>query len=946
MAIRVREGTSLQVSVSDSTEARKFLSPALEPEQGASITNASVVSATTEGMTALSSQAVDIAESVRRELSSGVADPLLRSREDVRRAAGIVSARPSAPNVRRTIDPASISRIELSFDADKGSVDCFCARITIDVPITALGSGLVGVRIMRRGPDPISGGASLSHRGLEMIQAAEGRSRSKNQNYLSSFEANASGSGVANAVSMLNGVDPVRGLRTSADSAPPTTFVQDRSVEEDLKTSARIRQAMSASSLTNDQFSQQTYLDGASRLGDEHVRQIRSSFSGSLVTESSANSFKEIAFVPRDRMGSKKNAAGVVEFTFDDTSIRYMQEYAYYVVSVGQGMAEGVRSRSTLLSTRVARVPARPKSLVARHLDSGIVINVSVDDAFVEKFEIYRRIVGEPPARGSTEITTISAQDGFVSSKKTRTSLPSGFEQIVEVTNDRAAGAVFFDRSLVGGKSYEYRVYSVDIFGNKSESPATAMAFVPEPSTKANSLDSPIVVAEPDAAIGKMRLKMSCADARVTSFLLSRRDMSLHQHAFTSPGSDAVIKLGNPSPGKSARSFDDAKMYGTDGAFSWNGRFENRGDVVEFIDNSSMFDHIYQYRLIGMDVFGNETNSAFTTPQLVSRRARLEAPASFSGTLAFDIDGSISGTLLTWIESNVEFSAADLVGSRKDLANTSVRTIYQIDRKRKGEEIWESFPMVEGLSFFDPLLSGSAPPFRPEYPQRNSTYSYRISSFQTGSFVSSYSEPVEIVISEGLVVPSNFRLRSSDSKVRPFYVVINWDTPEQSADVDSWDIERAEVNNFAAARMNLTNPRDFMSLQFVPYRTVAFESSRSKARTTDEDRQRDNLFSGMHSFMDMKVQLGNTYFYRIRSRGALVASFSQWVYKGIRLTDDAFEKKLSSVLSDLERAQLAATLVPLRVKDDYFMGDQEKELSSFSLTPSVFNSSFAGGRGK
>jgi hypothetical protein len=189
--------------------------------------------------------------------------------------------------------------------------------------------------------------------------------------------------------------------------------------------------------------------------------------------------------------------------------------------------------------------------------------------------------------------------------------------------------------------------------------------------------------------------------------------------------------------------------------------------------------------------------------------------------------------------------------------------------------------------------------------------------------------------------------------------MLNWDDDPDSETVDRWEIQRAAVNNVAAARLNMRNPSDFGKLSFVAFKTIYFESSRFLSaaidvplNSPDEDvgatvrlarvqpvqpplstatstRGRDTI-TGDHCYMDSSTLFGNTYFYRIRSISPS-GDMSGWSYRGARVTDDTFEKKLSSLMTPDERSQLAASFVEMRLKGGLLTSLSDQTTTSFGL---------------
>jgi hypothetical protein len=260
--------------------------------------------------------------------------------------------------------------------------------------------------------------------------------------------------------------------------------------------------------------------------------------------------------------------------------------------------------------------------------------------------------------------------------------------------------------------------------------------------------------------------------------------------------------------------------------------------------------------------------------------------------------------------------------------------------------------------------AGQPPASRPPFVQLNQTYVYRVQAYQTGGFISNFSKPAQVFSGNSVLSPANFRLVAGDTKVRPFFVMLNWETDSFSGIVDRWEIQRVEMNNFAASHLDTQSGTGLTELEWHDFRTVYSESSRFRSITADDDsvpipqgmsskpshdlasltsfqrssetvsvsrpialtRGRGTIVGANH-FMDLSITFGNTYFYRIRavSPNGDVSGYS---YRGIKITDETFENRLATSLSQGEIASLASQAIPLRLVES------ESNENSFSLVPS------------
>ncbi len=860
-----------------------------------------------------------------------------------------------------------LDRISVELDKNRGAADCFFAIIKFSLPASQVSSGNVkAVRIFRSvviNPRFSRGRpTTLSMRAIERLSTSKMRSRGKGLDPLSLVERRLRESGVPNALTLLNPIDPTTNLRRSAtvtdgmstgslNSAVPSrgqrfdpvisSFLDphsfegvDTSVLQDIKVISNLR-----SPSVGPMATQPFVLNTAEPLRrglvnySQVTTQVNVGLEQLVIEKNNSFGFREISFMSLEKLRASV-VGDHVEYTLQDENIGYGLGYKYYVVSVNKNMIESVRSQIVDVVVDGLRVPERPKNVFVQNIESFISLNVIVEDQLVEKFEIYRREADRGLIRSRDMSSQTFADSGFNVNTTRSTRLPNGFIKIGEGLNGTGmSGASFYDRAVVPGTKYIYRVYSVDIFGNKSESPYEFNVFVPDRVAKKNELIKPTLTAEVDSTTAKARIVFKCSDSRVKNLFLSRRDVTIGQHAFSAPSEVNELKLGTPKVGEGSLHFDGSVLRGESREGSWTGFFENSTSETIFIDRTVRFDHIYQYRIYGVDIFGNSTPYEYSRPMMITRRPMIDAPINVEAHVVQGRRFTVAGVKISWHEANIDVSTEDRLGNRDSLASTSVRTLYQVERKKLGEEKWYEFPMIEQTSFFDgssTLIGSMNPKFRPPAVESNQTYVYRVKALQTGSFVSNYSVPVEVFTSLPVVPPANFRVRASDTRVSPFYAALNWDTPNNSGVVDKWEIERCEVNNFAASRINNRNPDDLKSLEFMPFRTVFRESSRFNSEIVDadqSDRDATGLFSGQHQFQDTDMMLGNTYFYRLRAVG-LDGGVSDWVYHGIKLTDQSTERLLDVMLSIDDRKTLSETRVPLLV-----MSPKSEGSRSFSIQP-------------
>lgn len=851
-----------------------------------------------------------------------------------------------------------IECVSVELEKKKGAVDCFVACVFFNVPLSQIADGKVkAIRVFRStidDPPFMKGRPPLSMRGIERIRSDKNRSRSKNQDGLSILETRLRESEIPNSLSSLNSIDPTLGLRRSATSRSTADQI---SLSQGTTSVARERNEATLSSYLNS--SALAHLDSSvlndslavrniqvqnpslvarfnppiapagrgivpagARLSPTQLRQMhegQGELSPLVSNVEGVGLFREIAFLAPDKINSR-TIGDRVEYVFEDQSISYGHSYKYYIVTVDNNLNESVRSRIVQADVDGLRVPECPRALQGSILNDAVSLNILVDDLLVEKFEVWRK--ENDPGFGRTvekESRVVSNREGFNFDREVKRLQSNNYLLIGESVNMGPGGSMFYDRRVRQGRTYSYRVYSVDVFGNKSEKPREFTIFVPEKTLKPLALKRPIILAEVDSKTHKARVTFECDDPRIEGFFLERRDLSVGQDVFVPPGQVSRIKMGFANRVEGPRKFEGERLNDQTKEKAWPGFFQNSFEQQTFLDRQVEYDHVYQYRIVGVDRLGNRTPFAISKPVFIARVPFIESPVNIAAVFRFGANGSNEGVHITWQDGNQDITAEQRLGNREDLRNNSVKTLYQVERRKIGEEQWFEFPLVDRKEFFD-AAQGDAnvtpQGYRPGFVELNQRYLYRITALQSGGIISNASSPVEVLVSKPVLTPVDFRVKPADSSIRPFYVMLNWDTDPRSEVVDRWEIERAEVNNFAAARLNNRNPLEFEQLDWKPFRFVYKESSRFRSETADETERVRRGIVGEHYFMDQAITFGNTYFYRIRALSTS-GEVSSWTSRGVKVTDDVFERKQAAVLSDAEKALLASSLSPLVIKFDY-----------------------------
>ncbi|MHB8407923.1 MAG: hypothetical protein ACYDHY_07555 [Acidiferrobacterales bacterium] len=895
------------------------------------------------------------------------------------------NVQPTTPTAANTNVP-DIDSISVEMNSKKGSVTCFYSKLVFSLPRPAVAAGdIAAIRIFRSeviNPAISRALPKISFHGVDRIQSKYLRSRVKNEAAQTDQVQSALDRGnVDNSLSSLIPVDPLRNIRTAANVTaktlqlvPPASpmptgdnvaaanlspFVfpdgllqLDRSVATDINTlrNIQVQNPFLFTQAPKSQVQVGGNLVTDNDTGHEQIRQANAAQgTGTPNVRNQANvaNFREIAVLMPSKLQST-TTTNYVTFTYEDQNVTFGRAYQYYVTTVDENMQESTRSQLVGQVIEGLRVPQAPTMVSANVIDDWASLGIKVDDQLVEKFEIYRREVDNVSPVSSFSFRSVSGVNGYTSEATGSLIGPNGFLQIGESLNAPGRGSsTFYDMSVRVGRTYTYRVYSVDIFGNKSEAPKEASIFIPEPSVLQIQLTKPSLLSEVDAQTGLMRLTFACNDSRVVALFLARRDLTIGQSAFLPPTEPEHIKqgIGDAARGTSRR--DDPHINDLIGTFLWpqSGYFQNYQQDIVFIDRTVITDHIYQYQVYGVDRYGNATPYVNSDRTAVVNRPFVNPPVELTSSIEFNSDGSVSGIHVFWKDGNTQYSVEDLVGPQiaaGGFQDRAIRNLFQLQRKQTGDEVWRDYPLITGSNFFDAAANAGLAPAnnRPSYIVPNNAYSYRVQTFQTGAYISNFCPSIDVFVARPILAPINFRLKMNDSKARPFYVMLNWDNDPASGPIDQWEIQRAECNNVAAARLNLRNPTDFQNLVYQTFRTVYAESNQFQAASalaisaqlaSSGSISENTTLIGQNCYMDTAVAFGNSYFYRIRSISP-VGDVSDWTYRGAKVTDAAFEKKFNSIITDTERQTLSQNFVPVVLKSNMLVSPDSLPQGSFSFT--------------
>lgn len=680
----------------------------------------------------------------------------------------------------------------------------------------------------------------------------------------------------------------------------------DRSVLNDLKSMRNI-QISNPDKIAKKVFKENVGLNFSNEsVGKIKERQIFESRSVSellsdFIIKNSVE-YKELFIMPLSSLKSKRFDNEVRYKVFDET-IQFGCEYNYYLTILNNQAIESQRTEIVNVVVEDSVPPLPPEQVRITDNRKYIYFSLLHDSAKVEKFEFFRK----SEKNEEKKIITVFDSNGFVVSEANKVFLKNNFIQIGESLNS-LAGSVFVDKDVVVGKTYNYRIYAVDVFGNKSQAKEVEY-FFNERNKRFTNLIKPTVLAEKKTGTDNVLLTIESSDDRIIKYFVEKRNLTINEKEFTNPYTQSHIKFGNK------RNFGGKFFEGIVSRTrenNWTGVIDRNSDKEIFIDSTTKYDFVYQYRIYGVDRFGEKTSFSFSDLIFISRKPILDPPLNVKAS--FD-NGQV---VVSWDPSTIDVEPIDRIGNREKLENNEVKTIFQVERKGLTEEVWQKFPLTENFQQEDNVsfLGEKSPPFKPEFLKQDSSYLYRVVAFQSGGFVSQYSDIVRVNTFLDVLSPVNFSVKTCNTKCEPFFVVLNWDTPNNSGTVDKWIIEKAALNNFAAFRINSLNSSLIDELEFKKFKIITKESSRSIASTYDEQAKniKNNLFFGQHRFVDNEIKFGNTYFYRIISVGLDNSNSATTSTKAIKITDKEFEKILRTSVSQEQKVKLANSKDELDLK--------------------------------
>lgn len=617
----------------------------------------------------------------------------------------------------------------------------------------------------------------------------------------------------------------------------------------------------------------------------------------SVVQESNAMEFTCVGSVS-PLSADSRTIGQVVEMSFVDPTVIYGSRYAYYAATVGDNGQLGPRSRIVNVSVSRTVPPKAPEVMYG--LTAGEPRFIISCAPGVDHVEVYRS------GKSATMSSVLGSDQSLIISR------PSNKVGDFYHAGDLGLGpdgtTCFIDRDIVPGDRVTYRFYSVDVYGMKSQTPFTCDMRIPAPGDRVPLGIPSITTEQVRAGDPSVRVSVTIDDDRVVGFVFSRRDITIGELAVHQANQPEHVRLGVTDPKRAG-----SRRSPTPLDLEWPSVVMSFAGSASFVDTSVRIDRVYQYGVYGIDRRGNRTFLAGAPPVGVYTKPTIDAPTDFKSGLVIT-DGEPRGVMLSWVPGTVDFSPNDLLDDQDVLAATSVRSAFQVERRQKGAPFWDAMPATTESYFFDPAGTEQAPTFRPAYVTHGLQYEYRVLAMQSGGFVSPRTDPVSIIISPPPPVPDTVWVRTTDLAVRPLNIVVSWNASGQF--INYWEVQRAVTNKLFGSKISSMDSTVVRSLDYTTIAKVTPEASRAAGISVDRSIKLDSrIFVGRRFFIDPNANIGNCYFYRVRSIGKLQEA-SEWTYGGVQMVDHAFDRKFMSTLSDDMKVQMTndSRPIPQRVK--------------------------------
>lgn len=656
----------------------------------------------------------------------------------------------------------------------------------------------------------------------------------------------------------------------------------DSSVAKNLKFAITIRNSSPDTKISDN-------LVVANRQGINVLAGQSVSSAGSIVEQHNQYNFFEVAKLP---ISKNKKIGNFAEFEFFDTAVVYGGAYSYYVTCISSDGIESARSRIATAIIKKQIPPANPKVLY-NVVDGHPHFLISCSGTFLDHVEIFKRGGAVP-----TTSRVVNTQNAIVSDVAP-SETDSDFFHLTDSYLGVNKSSVYVDYNTFPGQRVDYRFYSVDSYGLKSQNPFSCSVVIPDLKSQI-PISIPSILAEQSSGGKNVVVTVSTNDSNIKNFIISRRELTTSEHAFKTAETPDYFNLGIPQTAKRSKS-RLAPILNQFSRGAWNGIVTCVSGAAQFADESTEYDRVYQYSVQSVDIKGNKSPSATSKYVHVAVKPVIDSPTNISASVQND------GVMISWNQATNDFSPLDLIGDQNVLAASSVRSVFQVERKLDGTSVWDALPATTSTFFIDKVSSEKAPAFRPAFALPNKKYQYRVIAMQSGSYISMRTDPIDVFTAIENLQMNSFLVKVTPTYLNPVSIILSWQY--NGSAIDSWEIERCVVNKIFGQKIKSLNSEFLQTLNFTPLANLTRESSRAHSVTSAVQID-ENLFTGNRLFVDSNVDLANSYFYRIRAKN-VVGIVSDWAFGGINIVDSPFDRKFLSSLSDDEKVKLANDSRPI-----------------------------------
>ncbi|MDO8639649.1 MAG: hypothetical protein Q7R53_01870, partial [bacterium] len=544
----------------------------------------------------------------------------------------------------------------------------------------------------------------------------------------------------------------------------------------------------------NPNLSQETLSSQAQRLVSSNQR--RTLIPARI--ENFVRKFEKVAFVDYSQFIKKEQLKTVfvtdavnVSMFYDDKSVGFGEEFEYYISSVSSNFEETFQSDTIRVLVQDNRGISVP-DIFTKQIDvNSILVQISYkSEEQIDNVFLYRR-----------------EEDNDVA-----------FIKVAEFFDVQKDTVEFLDKKTFFGKQFIYRAITENLHGVVS-APAeiTVSSLTNIEKSRANNLKKPVFNAVQQKNVAT--LTISPNDSRVLFYIVDRRDLSIYESSFVVPNRDT-------------------NGYGGNGWAS-NQLFYDRlnPQSIIFADNTVLGDHIYQYRIIGVDRFGNKTSCSYQTIEIL-KNEMLKPPTNLQIFILREFPMRIK---IKWDDENVY--------------DEGVVPFFEIQR-RQGHNSFASFPLTKNQFIVDEIYSddfvqfsanktedvytqlipntnvatsisrasvipnlaissGERAPIAPilipdantrpakitsrssgvlDFLKENFIYFYRIKVITPMGSFSPYSKEAKVITIQPLASPVRFAVHIVNPKVKPAVVQLSWQIEEGKSIPDHFVIER-KVDN-------------------------------------------------------------------------------------------------------------------------------------------------------